>query len=143
MINAQADFFINLAKIQAVMYRRFDSSLWWLSFNEFIILYYLDQAIDNKMRRIDLADKVWLTASWITRILLPMEKIWLITKEINESDARVSLVMIAPGWKSKLDDAIDRAEYLSSQLINKDKIEKFNELSSLLNEIGWNLLWNK
>lgn len=142
-INSSLEFFLNLAKVQAVMFRRFDSSLWWLWFNEFIILYHLNQVQDKKLRRIDLADKIGLTASWVTRILLPMEKIWLVSREINPNDARVSYVILASGWKTKLEEALIRAEYLSEQTISIDKYDKLNELSDLINEIWWALMWKK
>lgn len=47
------------------------------------------------MRRIDLAEKVGLSASGVTRMLLPMEKIGLICKEEGARDARVSLVRLS------------------------------------------------
>jgi len=58
-----------------------------IAFNEFLILYYLDKTSDKTMRRIDLAEKVGLTASGIICILIPMEKIGLITSGSNDGDA--------------------------------------------------------
>lgn len=141
--SASLEFFLRLAKVQAVMFRRFDSGLWGLGFNEFIILHHLSQVPEWKIRRIDLADKVGLTASGVTRMLLPMEKIGLISREINENDARVSYVVLAPGGKRKLEEAMERAEYLSEQIIPTGKGEKVNELSNFLNDVGWAIIWNK
>ena len=95
--------------------RRFDGSLGGISFTEFMILYHLSQANDEKMRRIDLASKVGLTASGITRLLLPMEKIGLIKKESNAQDARVSFVLLALGGKTKLEEAVENAEDSKTQ----------------------------
>lgn len=106
-------FFVNLSKIQSVVTRRFDGRLNGLGWTDFIILLHLAQASDEKLRRIDLAEKIGLTASGVTRVLLPMEKIGLVTREINENDARVSYVVLAPGGKEKLFEALERAEYLS------------------------------
>ena len=122
------------------MNRRFDSALGGLGLNEFIILFHLDQAPDTKMRRIDLAEKIGLTASGVTRILLPMEKVGLVKKEVNEHDARVSLVMLEPGGKRKLDEALERAELLSGELIPGDRSRDIATLSEILSKIGGTVL---
>jgi hypothetical protein len=75
--------FLQLAKVSAMLTRRFDAGLGGLSLNEFIILYYLSLAPGIQLRRTDLADKVGLTASGITRLLLPMEKIGLKSRRID------------------------------------------------------------
>lgn len=135
-ITPALQFFLSLAKIQAIMNRRFDSALGGLGLNEFIILYYLDQAPDKKMRRIDLAEKIGLTASGVTRILLPMEKVGLIKKEANEHDARVSLVMLAPGGKRKFEEGLERAELLTNEIIPEGKQKDLDVLSGILGKLG-------
>jgi DNA-binding MarR family transcriptional regulator len=75
------NFFLEITKFQTRLSRRLDSGLNGISLNEFIIMYHLSQNTDGKMRRIDLADKLGLTASGITRLLLPMEKIGLMYDE--------------------------------------------------------------
>lgn len=135
-INPSLNFFMNLAKTQTIMSRRFDGRLGGLGFNEFVILFHLSQAYDGKMRRIDLAEKIGLTASGVTRLLLPMEKIGLVRREINEHDARVSYVMLAPGGKRKLEEALERAEIFLEDTISSDKEKKLEEFSKLLIELG-------
>lgn len=133
-------FFIQLAKLQAIMSRRFDARLGGLGFNEFLIMLYLDQAADGKMRRIDLAEKVGLTASGITRILLPMEKVGYIKRETNEHDARSSFVLLAPGGKEKLDEGLERAENFMEDLIPSAKAKQLKELSGALADLGGGIL---
>lgn len=135
-------FFINLSKTQTILSRKLDSSLGWISFMEFIILLNLSLSQDNKLRRIDLAGKIWLTASGVTRILLPMEKIWLVSREINENDARVSYVILAAWWKMKLEEAMERAELLVWDIIPNEDITKMWEFSDLLVKIGKTIIWN-
>jgi DNA-binding MarR family transcriptional regulator len=96
-MNGSLEFFLTLAKTQAVLGRRFDGKLSGLGLSEFMILYHLSVAKNEKLRRVDLAEKIGLTASGVTRILLPMEKIGLIKREINKQDARVSYTILAPG----------------------------------------------
>ncbi len=110
-------FFMQLTKLQAIMTRKFDSGLGGISLNEFVIMSELMEAGEGKLRRIDLAEKVGLTASGITRLLLPMEKIGLIKREADPTDARASFVVIASGGKKKYEEAIERAEYISNTVL--------------------------
>src|SRR5512141_1775053 len=116
-INKSVQFFLNLAKTQDLMSRRFDLGLGGLGLTEFIILLHLSQAEGNKMRRVDLSEKVGLTASGITRLLLPMEKIGLTKKEIDTTDARASFVVLASGGRRKLEEAMERAEQLTEEIL--------------------------
>ena len=61
---------------------------------EYMVLMNLAMAPNQTLRRIDIADSVSRTASAITRMLMPMEKIGLVKKESSARDARVSLVKI-------------------------------------------------
>ena len=76
-----------------------------ISFTEFTILHQLAEAPENTLKRIDLADRVGLTASGVTRLLAPMHKIGLVVKEENHRDARVSLVKLSKAGKSIYQDA--------------------------------------
>lgn len=134
-INQAILFFMDLAKMQAIASRRFDNSLGGLGFNEFIILYHLNQAENERMRRIDLAEKIGLTASGVTRILLPMEKVGLVKKEVNKDDARSSWVIIATGGKRRLSEGLERAEFLVDEIISDKNKTKIRELSETITRI--------
>lgn len=138
-ISSGVSFCFNIAKFQTSLSRRLDAKLGGISFTELIILYHLSQADEQKMRRIDLAEKVGLTASGITRLLLPMEKIGLVSKEANEHDARVSFVVLAPGGKTKLSEGLERMEIFCDDTIPTDKQKKLDNFSSLLIELGKNI----
>jgi len=131
-INTQLNFFLNLARVQSVVTRIFDRRLeGGLGFNYFTILYYLSQAPDEKMRRIDLAEKIALTASGVTRILIPMEKIGLVKREKNERDARVGYVKLSPRGKRLLNEALETAEYLSEEILPSTKLDKIKDISEI------------
>lgn len=138
-ISSSVEFFLNIAKIQTELSRRLDAHLGGIGFNEFILLYHLSQSEEYKMRRVDLADKIGLTPSGITRLLLPMEKIGLITKEANVYDARVSYVVLSSGGKTKLTEGIERMETFCSSIIKSQEINKIEEFSEMLMEIGKNI----
>lgn len=138
-ISSAVKFCLDITRFQSELSRRFDSRLGGLGFNELAILYHLSQSEDQMMRRIDLADKIGLTASGITRLLLPMEKIGLIRKESIDRDARVSLVKLAPGGKTKLEEGLERAEIFCEEMISPDQVKKIEEFSVLLNDLEKNI----
>ena len=130
--NKELEFLLNLSKLNSKIYRKLDSSLWGIWFNDFIVLYYLNQAMDKKLRRIDLAEKVGLTASWVTRLLLPMEKIWLVSKEVNQFDARVSYVVLAKWWETKLEEAMDRINFVLAEIMPNSLKSELEKTTTLL-----------
>lgn len=137
--NTTVNFFLEMTKFQTKLGRRLDSNLNGISLNEFIIMYHLNQNPDGKMRRTDLADKVGLTASGITRLLLPMEKIGLVSRESDEGDARVSYVVLARGGKTKFTEGLDRLEIFGEDLVPSAKLKKLEEVTKLINELGKNI----
>ena len=83
----------------AIISKHLDNSLGaihGIGLTEFMVLQSLMEAPNQALRRIDIAEALARTASGVTRILMPMEKIGLVAKESNSRDARVSLVKITP-----------------------------------------------
>lgn len=138
-ISSSVEFCFTLAKFQTSLSRAMDTKLNGISLNELIILYNISSCDDQKIRRIDLANKIGLTASGVTRLLLPMEKIGLIKRESNERDARVSLVTITKAGKEKLKESLERAELLFEDIIEPDKIKSVKNSTKLLSEIAKNI----
>lgn len=135
----QLTFFLNLARVQAILTRRFDGHLGThhgVGLTDFAILYYLSQAPSQKMRRIDLADMVGLTASGVTRLLAPMEKIGLVKREANAQDARVSYVTLASGGKRMLEDSLETAEVTSVDLLEGQKEKMVEEMAEVLSVLA-------
>lgn len=88
-----------IARVHALLQRRFDSALGnhhGISFNDFQLLNHLRMAPGARLRRVDLAEKLGLTASGVTRSLLPLEKIGLVSREADPRDARVGYAVITP-----------------------------------------------
>lgn len=135
-INLSLKVFINLSKILTENSRRFNGGLDGLGFNEFVILLHLNQAPDKKIRRIDLAEKIGLTASGVTRILAPMEKIGLIKKETAQRDARVSFVTITSSGQRNLTETLEKTKLFFEEIFPPDKLKDIKDLSALLIELG-------
>src|SRR5258706_2913430 len=78
---------IALFRAQAVLSRRFDGRLgsWHgMSFGDFIVLLHISRAEDGRLRRVDLAPELGLTASAVTRMLIPLPKVGLGSRRTYE-----------------------------------------------------------
>ena len=78
-----------------------------LTLSDFDVLVQLYYAEGRRMRRIDLARSVLLTASGITRLLDGLESCGLVAKERCESDARVTYAVLTEAGVKKIEDARD------------------------------------
>ncbi|PWN65013.1 MarR family transcriptional regulator [Chryseobacterium phosphatilyticum] len=140
MISNELLFLISINKLQSVISRKFDSlSVHGLGFNDFVILYILITSSESKMRRIDLAEKIGLTASGVTRLLNPLEKIGLVSREINERDARVSYVVITPAGKNLFEEAKNTAENSTKDILSTKKSKSLKVFTELLSDLGGNI----
>ncbi|GAB0174505.1 MAG: hypothetical protein HHAS10_03840 [Candidatus Altimarinota bacterium] len=133
--NTPLSFFLYLSRIDTALRRRMDAKLGGLGWSDFTILYALDRAVGKRMRRVDLADAIGVTASGITRLLLPMEKIGLVRREAHDGDARVSYVAIAPGGETKLTEAMTRAEEYFADIIHPMEIPELVRASEIIEKI--------
>ncbi|MDR3023757.1 MarR family transcriptional regulator [Chryseobacterium sp.] len=140
MISTELLFLLNINKLQSVIARKFDSlSVHGLGFNDFVILYVLNSSSESRMRRIDLAEKIGLTASGVTRLLNPLEKIGLVARETNERDARVSYVVITPNGKKIFEEAKLSAEHLTKEIIPSKKGKSLKTVTEFLLDLGGNI----
>lgn len=106
-----------------------------IGLTEYMVLQALIEAPSKVMRRVDLAESIGRTASGITRMLMPMEKIGLIKKEANKRDARVSLVKITAAGERLFTDASATFEQKSEQLLKNLSSKQLENLSKILQEI--------
>lgn len=140
MISTELLFLININKLQSVIARKFDSlSVHGLGFNDFVILYVLYSSSESRMRRIDLAEKIGLTASGVTRLLNPLEKIGLVSRETNERDARVSYVVITTNGKKIFEEAKLSAENITKEILSSKKGKSLRMVNEFLFDLGGNI----
>lgn len=121
------NFFLQQNNIGTLTNKKLDLALsaHGLSLTEFMVMYYLDNAPGKTLSRMALAEKVALTASGVTRVLLPMEKIGLVKKDLNPRDARQSLVVLTQTAQEITQDAITTVENTLEavfSLLNEDEI---------------------
>lgn len=103
MKNNNLALLFSLSKANSVITRRL--AVHGLDFSDFIILYYLNEAEEKKLRRIDLAQKLGLTASGITRMLIPLEKIHVITRDQSDDDARARYATLTKAGEQLFNEA--------------------------------------
>lgn len=133
--NTSISFFIQLARTHTTMSRRLDivlSSVHGLSFSDFTILHKLQQAPEQKLRRIDLAERMGLTASGVTRSLLPMEKLGWITRESDARDARVAYAVLTVEGATLLANAMLTANEKSNEMLRGTSVKTLEVLSTSL-----------
>ncbi|MER6335170.1 MarR family winged helix-turn-helix transcriptional regulator [Streptomyces sp. NPDC014983] len=113
------DAALRLVRAQAALVRRFDARLGGLhgvSLADFTLLLRLGQAPGGRMRRVDLAEALGLTASGVTRALVPLERIGLVTREPDARDARVAYASLTGTGRDRLKEMLATAEETAGEL---------------------------
>jgi DNA-binding MarR family transcriptional regulator len=78
-----------------------------LTINDYEVLLHLARADEHRLRRVDLAERLLLTASGITRLLDGLERAGYVCKAHCDSDARVTYAVITDAGFAKLKEASD------------------------------------
>jgi DNA-binding MarR family transcriptional regulator len=76
-----------------------------LSINDYEALLHLARAPDARLRRVDLANDLLLTAGGVTRLLDGLEREGLVAREECPSDRRVSYAVLTESGRAKLREA--------------------------------------
>jgi DNA-binding MarR family transcriptional regulator len=119
--------------------RRLDhalSGLHGLSFADFMILYYLERAPGAKLRRVDLAERLGLTASGATRSLLPLEKLGLVSRQPDPRDARVGYAVLTDSGRQLLDYAVATVREVAHETTAAIPTDRIDGLSKLLAQMA-------
>src|SRR5437867_706498 len=132
-------FCLAVAKAQATLARRFDGRLGTfhgLSFGDFIILLHLAGAPSGRLRRVDLAAHLGVTASAVTRTLIPLEKIGLVTRRPDARDARVGYAVLTKAGQRVLQEALESAELISREVVPQNASERLLEFQRVLHSVA-------
>ncbi len=101
---------VRLLRAHAALTRELSSDLvqqHGLTINDYEVLLYLARADGRRLRRVDLADRLLLTASGITRLLDGLERAGYVEKAHCATDARVTYAVLTEAGYEKLRDASD------------------------------------
>jgi DNA-binding MarR family transcriptional regulator len=97
-----------LLRAHAALTRRFSADLQathGLTLNAYEVLLHLAHAPNRRLRRVDLAGSVLLTASGITRLLDGLERAGYVDRAADQNDARVTYAVLTDAGYEKLRDA--------------------------------------
>src|SRR6266542_3087018 len=106
--SAAIEAFVRLVRASAAVTRQLSAQLsadHGLSINDYEALLRLARAQDSRMRRVDLANGLLLTASGVTRLLDGLEHDGLVARDECPSDRRVSYAVLTEAGRSKLREA--------------------------------------
>lgn len=104
---------------------------------EYLVLNQLYATPTQTMRRSDLAERVGLSPSGVTRLIAPMEKTGLVKKEDSPRDARVSLVTLSASGKQIYEDAQASFAHASAALLEPltdEQLRAFSECLKVLSK---------
>ncbi|MFB7551235.1 MarR family winged helix-turn-helix transcriptional regulator [Streptomyces sp. NPDC056154] len=135
------DVSLRLVRAQTALVKRFDATLSGLhgvSLADFTMLLRLRQAPGDRMRRVDLAETLGLTASGVTRGLAPLERIGLVTRETDARDGRVAYAALTHTGRERLQDMVASAERIAAEIFAAPlwNEEDVRHLSTLLTRLG-------
>jgi DNA-binding MarR family transcriptional regulator len=132
--STSVEAWVRLLRSQAALRRVFDGQLQsdhGLTLNDFEALLTLAHE-DGRMRRVDLAERLLLTPSGVTRLLDGLEKAGLVEKGSCASDARVTYAVLTADGRRRLEKAADSHLAAVSALLEErfaaDELETLAEL---------------
>jgi DNA-binding MarR family transcriptional regulator len=137
------DVCLRLVRVQAAVARRFDSELGpvhGISLGDLAILINLHGARGARMRRVDLAVRMLLSQSGVTRALAPLERMGLVAREADPRDARVGYATLTAAGRAKLRETRATAERISRETFalgwQSGEVDDLNHLLSRLGATG-------
>lgn len=105
-----------------------------LGLSDFAALHAIAQAPSQKLRRVDLAQRLALTPSGVTRLLGPLERRGIVTREEDGHDARATYAVLTRSGRTLVKDATATmsavAQSIMSSLGERDRAA-FAKLASL------------
>jgi DNA-binding MarR family transcriptional regulator len=107
-----------------------------LTISDYEVLLRLARAPERRMRRVDLAQQVLLTASGVTRLLDGLEKHGYVARAACDSDRRVVYAVLTDEGASKLRDAsATHVGQIEEYFTSRYEASELTELAALLGRI--------
>ena len=145
--HSHVDTLLGLARLLAEVNRRMDGRLGafhGLSFVDLAVLAEVEKSPSGLIRRVDLAERLGVTQSAVTRILIPLEKIGLVKRRRDPNDARVGFTSITETGRRVLEEATATAEELAKDMLHADDLKRMQAVLPGLRlrstRVGWKKL---
>jgi DNA-binding MarR family transcriptional regulator len=104
-----------------------------LTLKDYEALLHLSRADDNRLRGVDLAERLALTASGVTRLLDGLEQEGLVERRVCDSDRRVTYAVLTPTGRDRLEAASEsHLGGIRSVFEERFSEEETEQLASLL-----------
>jgi DNA-binding MarR family transcriptional regulator len=136
---AELQAWIRFLRAHAAVTRRFNAELaaaHGLTLNDYDVLVQLARADGGRLRRVDLAERVLLTPSGITRLLEGLEGAGWVERVACSSDGRVSYAQLTDAGRAKLREAsnthLEAVRVLFAERYDGDDLEQLGELLARL-----------
>ncbi len=127
---------LRLFEAHARLQERFDGALGavhGLSLKDTLLLMYVAHAEGGRLSRIELAKRLAVSPSTVTRTTAPLEKRGLLGREANERDARYAYVVLTKAGRRAVSDAEATMERLADGAFrDRWSASEIKSLSSLL-----------
>jgi DNA-binding MarR family transcriptional regulator len=137
------DVWVRLMRAQAAARRELSAQLvdaHGLTINDFEALLHLARAEDGRLRRVDLAERLLLTQSGVTRLLDGLEEAGCVEKGSCASDARVTYAVLTDVGREKLEaascDHFKAVEELFEAHLAKEDLAQLSGLLGRLPGVG-------
>jgi DNA-binding MarR family transcriptional regulator len=107
-----------------------------LTINDYEALLHLSRADDGQMRRVDLAERLLLTASGVTRLLDGLEAAGLVERRACATDRRVAYAVLTDAGREKLENA-SRSHLRAVRALFEERLtrEQLAQLAALLGRL--------
>jgi DNA-binding MarR family transcriptional regulator len=112
--------FLGIRRAVALWEARADAELGavhGLGLSDFAALHHLAEAPTNKLRRVDLAQRLALTPSGVTRLLGPLERRGIVTREEGGHDARATFAVLTRSGRALVKDATATMSALAQSIL--------------------------
>jgi DNA-binding MarR family transcriptional regulator len=124
-----------LLRAHSALTRRFSTELLTmhgLTLSGYEVLLHLAHTPDQRLRRVDLAERVLLTPSGITRLLDGLERAGYVRRATSDEDARVSYAVLTDDGYEKLRSAapahVGSIREIFGEHFSSDELETLREL---------------
>jgi DNA-binding MarR family transcriptional regulator len=135
--------FVRIVRASAALTRRLSAQLsadHGLSLNAYEALLILARAPERRMRRVDLANSLLLTAGGVTRLLDGLEPCGLVAREESSTDRRVTYAVLTRAGRDKLREAsrshTQQIRELMGEHYDDDELTQLAVLLDRLPDVG-------
>lgn len=118
------------------------SSVHGLALKEVFLLMHLENAPLHQLPRVELARRLHVSASTVTRMTAPLEKIGLVDRKSDARDARLAFVVLTEAGKTRISEARTTLSHQAARIFqdrwSKSELKQLSELLArlLANENG-------